>query len=77
VQIFFKDGSESEQVTVEYPIGHRRRRGEGIPELVRKFKTNLARRFPERQQKAILEVCNDEARLSEMPAHDFVDLFVI
>jgi len=77
VQIFFKDGTESEQIVVEYPIGHRRRRGEGIPELVRKFKTNLARRFPERQQKAILEVCNDEARLSEMPVHEFVDLFVI
>lgn len=77
VQVFFKDGSQSEQVVVEYPIGHRRRRGEGIPELVRKFKTNLARRFPERQQKAILAVCTDEARLSEMPVHEFVDLFVI
>jgi 2-methylcitrate dehydratase len=77
VQIFFKDGSESPQVAVEYPIGHRRRRDEGIPELVKKFKVNLARRFPERQQKAILDVCNDQARLSEMPVHEFVDLFVI
>lgn len=77
VQIFFKDGSASEQVAVEYPIGHRRRRDEGIPELVKKFKVNLARRFPERQQKAIFDVCNDEARLAEMPVHEFVDLFVI
>lgn len=77
VQVFFKDGSQSEQVVVEYPLGHRRRRAEGIPELVKKFKTNLARRFPERQQKAILDVCNDEARLSAMPVHEFVDLFVI
>ncbi len=77
IQVFFKDGSQSEQVAVEYPIGHRRRRAEGIPELVRKFRTNLARRFPDRQQKAILDICNDEARLSEMPVDEFVDLFVI
>ncbi|MCX4194011.1 bifunctional 2-methylcitrate dehydratase/aconitate hydratase [Methylophaga sp. OBS1] len=77
VQVFFKDGSHSEQIAVEYPIGHRRRRAEGIPELVRKYKTNLARRFPERQQKAILDVCMDEAKLSAMPVNEFVDLFVI
>lgn len=77
IQIFFKDGSQTDKVAVEYPIGHRRRRGEGIPELVRKFQVNLARRFPERQQKAILDVCNDEAKLSAMPVHEFVDLFVI
>lgn len=77
VQVFFKDGSHSEQIAVEYPIGHRRRRAEGIPELVRKYKTNLARRFPERQQKAILDVCMDEAKLSAMPVSEFVDLFII
>ena len=77
IQVFFKDGSHSRQVAVEYPIGHRRRRAEGIPELVRKFRTNLARRFPERQQKTILDNCNDEALLSERPVHEFVDLFVI
>ncbi|MEC9314834.1 MAG: bifunctional 2-methylcitrate dehydratase/aconitate hydratase, partial [Pseudomonadota bacterium] len=77
VQVFFKDGSHSEQIAVEYPIGHRRRRAEGIPELVRKYKTNLARRFPERQQKAILDVCMDEAKLSAMPVNEFVDLFMI
>lgn len=77
VQVFFKDGAHSEQIAVEYPIGHRRRRAEGLPELVRKYKTNLARRFPERQQKAILDVCLDEARLSAMPVNEFVDLFMI
>lgn len=77
VQVFFKDGSHSEQIAVEYPIGHRRRRAEGIPELVRKYKTTLARRFPERQQKAILDVCMDEAKLSAMPVNEFVDLFMI
>lgn len=77
VQLFFKDGSQSEQVAVEYPIGHRRRRHEGIPELMKKFQTNLARRFPERQQQAILDVCMSEARLSAIPVDEFVDLFVI
>ncbi|MCX4186498.1 bifunctional 2-methylcitrate dehydratase/aconitate hydratase [Methylophaga sp. OBS4] len=77
VQIFFKDGSQSDNISVEYPIGHRRRRKEGIPELVKKFKINLARRFPARQQEAIVNICMDEARLSEMPVHEFVDLFVI
>lgn len=77
VQVFFSDGSQSEQVAVEYPLGHRRRRAEGIPELVRKFKTNLARRFPDRQQKTILAICNDNQALSSMPVHQFVDLLVI
>ena len=77
VQVFFKDGSQSELIAVEYPIGHRRRRAEGIPELVKKFKTNLARRFPERQREAIQTICMDEAKLSAMPVNEFVDLFVI
>jgi 2-methylcitrate dehydratase len=61
----------------EYPIGHKRRRAEGMPILVEKFKTNLARRFPERQRKTILEACMDPARLEAMPVNQFVDLFVI
>jgi 2-methylcitrate dehydratase len=62
---------------VEYPIGHGRRRDEGIPLLVAKFKTNLARRFPEKQQDAILAVSLDQARLEAMPVHEYVDLYVI
>ncbi len=77
IQVFFKDGTKSEQVAVEYPIGHRRRRNEGIPELVKKFKINLARRFPAKQQDTILNVCMNEAQLSAMPVHEFVDMFVI
>lgn len=77
IQIFFKDGSKSEQIAVEYPIGHRRRRHEGIPELVKKFKVNLARRYPAKQQEAILKACMDEAELSAMPVNEFVDMFVI
>ena len=77
VQIFFKDGSKSDNIAVEYPIGHRRRRAEGIPELVKKFKINLARRFPAKQQNAILDVCLDQKKLEALPVNEFVDLMVI
>jgi len=72
----FKDGSKLKEVVCEYPIGHRRRRKEGMPILVEKFKTNLARRFPPEQQKTILELCADPGRLEKTPVNEFVDLFV-
>ncbi|NIE68355.1 bifunctional 2-methylcitrate dehydratase/aconitate hydratase [Burkholderia sp. Ax-1719] len=71
------DGTTLPEVVVEYPIGHRRRRDEGIPLLVEKFRTNLARRFAAKQQQAILEVSLDAARLDAMPVHEYVDLYVI
>jgi 2-methylcitrate dehydratase len=74
IAIEFKDGSKTREVVVEYPIGHRRRRREGIPVLVEKFKTNLARRFPAKQQRAILDVALDAKRLETTPVHEFVDL---
>ena len=77
IQVFFKDGSKTEEVVVEYPIGHRRRRAEGIPVLEAKFKTNLVRRFPAKQATAILALCKDQQRLEDTPVHEFVDMFVI
>ncbi|MBY4948704.1 2-methylcitrate dehydratase, partial [Cupriavidus respiraculi] len=71
------DGTVLPEVVVEYPIGHKRRRADGIPLLVEKFRTNLARRFPARQQEAILAVSLDQARLEAMPVHEYVDLYVI
>jgi len=71
------DGRKLPEVTVEYPIGHKRRRRDGIPLLEAKFKRNLARRFPEKQQQAILEVSLDSARLVNMPVNEYVDLYVI
>ena len=65
------------EVLVEYPIGHKRRRKDGIPLLEAKFRTNLARRFAPKQQKAILEVSLDQARLEAMPVNEYVDLYVI
>lgn len=77
IQVFFKDGSQSENIAVEYPIGHRRRRGEGIPELVKKFKVNLARRFDAGKQAAILDLCSDQKKLEATPVNQFVDMFVV
>jgi len=71
------DGTVLPEVVVEYPIGHRRRRKEGMPFLVEKFRTNLARRFPAKQQKAILDASLDRQKLEAMPVHEYVDLYVI
>ncbi|HKB83162.1 MAG TPA: 2-methylcitrate dehydratase, partial [Burkholderiales bacterium] len=73
----FVDARKLKEIVVEYPIGHKRRRKEGMPVLVEKFKTNLARRFPTRQQKAILDLCLDPKRLAATPVNEFVDLMVI
>lgn len=72
-----KDGTTLKEVVVEYPIGHKRRRTDGIPLLVEKFKTNLARRFPAKQRAAILRVSLDQKALEETPVHEYVDLYVI
>jgi 2-methylcitrate dehydratase len=77
LQVFFKDGTATRKVAVEYPVGHRRRRQEGIPLLEAKFRRNLARRFPEERQRAILDLCRDQSRLEGTPVDKFVDLFVI
>ena len=74
VRIELTDGSILEE-TVEYPLGHMRRRAEGMPLLEEKFRTNLARRFEVPQQQAIMEACEDQSRLEQMPVHAFVDLF--
>jgi 2-methylcitrate dehydratase len=75
--IEFKDGKKTREVVVEYPIGHKRRRKEGIPVLVEKFKTNLARRFPSKQQQAILDISLNQKKLESMPVHEYVDMMVI
>ncbi|MES2071238.1 MAG: bifunctional 2-methylcitrate dehydratase/aconitate hydratase [Pseudomonadota bacterium] len=73
----FDDGSKLDEIVVEYPIGHARRRTDGIPLLEAKFKINLARSFPARQQKNILDISLDQARLEAMAVHEYVDLYVI
>lgn len=72
----FKDGSKFDEVVVEYPIGHARRRTDGIPLLIEKFKINLARIFSADQQKEILDVSMDYKKLSQMAVNEYVDLYV-
>jgi 2-methylcitrate dehydratase len=72
----FTDGKKLKEIVVEYPIGHKRRRKEGMPVLVEKFRTNLARRFAEKQRTRILDLCMDAKRLEATPVHEFVDLLV-
>jgi 2-methylcitrate dehydratase len=77
IEVFFKDGSSTEEVVVEYPVGHRRRREEGIPLLELKFKANLASRFPNQQCQTIFSLCKDQTTLENTPVNRFMDLFVI
>jgi 2-methylcitrate dehydratase len=77
LQVFFADGTRTERLAVDYPIGHRRRRAEGIPVLLEKFERNLRGRIPTRQANAILELCADGKRLGKTPVHRFMDLFVV
>ena len=64
-------------MAVEYPVGHRRRRKEGIPLLLEKFENNLRGKVSAEQEEAILELCGDSMRLGASPVHQFMDLFVV
>ena len=77
VQVFFRNGTKTQKVEVEYPIGHRRRRDEGIPILVGKFRRNLAVRFPAGQANTIATLCLDREALEATPVHEFMDRMVI
>ena len=75
--IEFTDGTKTDELRVDYPIGHRLRRAEGIPVLEEKFRQNLKRRFPKKQQDRILAVSLNQSALEAMPVHEYVDLYVI
>ena len=74
VQLFFQDGSMTTQEITEYPIGHKRRRDEGIPLLVRKFEVNLATHYTDDRVKRIAELSGNPEELEAMPVHQFMDL---
>jgi 2-methylcitrate dehydratase len=75
LRVKFEDGTVLEE-TVEYPLGHKRRREEGVPLLIEKFRTNLRRRFAEPQQQRILDVSLDAERLDRIPVNEYVDLYL-
>ncbi len=77
MQVFFKDGTSTEKVSIDYPVGHRRRREEGIPLLENKFQAALATRFSAGQSAKIYELCLDQQTLEAMPVNEFMDLFVL
>jgi 2-methylcitrate dehydratase len=72
VQVFFKDGSSSERVAVDFPIGHRKRRAEGMPVLVKKFESSVAAHFQPRQSESIKAIFADRKALMAMPVSDFM-----
>lgn len=77
VQVFFKDGSRTERVQVDYPIGHRRRRAEGIPLLIGKFYDAVDGHFSKKQAAAIKTACADQQALEAMPVNEFMDLWYL
>jgi 2-methylcitrate dehydratase len=77
ITVEFKDGTVFDEVAVEYPIGHARRRVEGIPLLIEKYKTNLARIYDADQQKKIIDLCLDYNKLSATPVNEFMDLMAL
>lgn len=77
VQLFFSDGSCSEKVSIDFPIGHRERRGEGIPVLLEKFEAALRGQLPARRVQQILELTRDTSRFESTPIHRFLDLFTL
>jgi 2-methylcitrate dehydratase len=76
VQVFFRDGTATPKMEVEYPVGHRRRRAEGRPLLLRKFKANAETRFPAEKVETILELFEDPNRLEKTPVSQMLELFL-
>jgi 2-methylcitrate dehydratase len=77
VTVEFNDGSSFDEVAVEYPIGHARRRVEGIPLLIEKYKINLARIYDSDKQKKITDLCLDYEKLAATPVNEFMDLMAL
>jgi 2-methylcitrate dehydratase len=72
VQVFFRDGSSTPRVAVDYPIGHRKRRAEGMPGLAKKFEASVAVHFAPKQTEQIKALFAEQGRLEQMPVQEFV-----
>ncbi|OZI13322.1 2-methylcitrate dehydratase [Bacillaceae bacterium SAS-127] len=77
VQVFFKDGTSTDKVECEYPLGHRFRREEAIPKVIKKFGDNISTHYSQKQQQQIQEVCLDSKKISDLSVNKFVELFLI
>ena len=76
IQVFFNDGTSTDRVAVDYPIGHRQRRDEGIPVLKKKFETSISAKLKDGQWRALSESCADRDKLNKTPVDDFMALLV-
>lgn len=76
IQVFFKDGSHTDQVEIDYPIGHKRRREEGILLLIQKFENNMRQRLSDKKVKQLRDLFLDMDKLQIMPVNEFIDLLV-
>ena len=76
VTVYFKDGSKIDEIAIEYPVGHKRRREEGIPLLIEKYRTNLARIFDNAQQEKIAGLTLDYEKLANTPVNELMEYFV-
>ena len=76
VQVFFNDGTCSDDIQIDYPIGHKKRREEGIPLLEEKFWNNLNTCFDKDKSKLIYDLCLDQEKLEKTKVHEFMELFV-
>jgi 2-methylcitrate dehydratase len=76
IQVFFRDGSSTPRIQVDFPIGHRKRRAEGMPVLVKKFETSVAAQFSPKQTALILNTFQDVARLDAMPVNEWMATMV-
>ncbi|MBW8310867.1 MAG: bifunctional 2-methylcitrate dehydratase/aconitate hydratase [Rhizobium sp.] len=77
VEVFFKDGTSTGKVSIDTPIGHRERRGEGVPALLRKFEAAIAGQLPAKKVQQILALTGDTSRFEATPIHRFMDLFAL
>jgi 2-methylcitrate dehydratase len=76
IQVHFKNGTKTPVSQVDYPLGHVKRRKEGIPLLIEKFEKNVARVFAEKQRRQIVDLCLDRKRVAAMPVNEFINVFV-
>ncbi|MEE8221523.1 MAG: bifunctional 2-methylcitrate dehydratase/aconitate hydratase [Woeseiaceae bacterium] len=77
LQVFFKDGSSTERVSIDFPIGHRQRRTEGMPVLIRKFETSISPKLKSGQWKVLNALCADPEKLAATTVDDFMALLVV
>ena len=77
LQVFFKDGSSTEKVSIDFPIGHRKRRGEGIPVLLKKFEAAVGSHLPASRAEKILNATRDVQSFEQMPIHHLMGLFAL